>query len=269
VKILKLANPVLLVALLVGAPCLAASPAGGCTTSREYITTLEYLRDAKSLSVPEEEARKLAGEVARGCSGAADRFIRVTELLLRAGLTGKDAVRNGKVFAAKDKVVTETFITVFKGAFFEDGLDLDISAALRMALSLSAEFPGDIVAVQKDFEKLVGYCVNKKRLDLPRPKCGGFAAGLLKKGQSWQGGVFGSFEELFEFLTSSEGAGIITSQALQLSEEAIAGGPDSPRNFIQAYKYASSEKGLKMDRSAALAFARELALSASLSAQRH
>src|SRR5688572_3898868 len=58
-------------------------PYQGCQSTREFVTTLEYLRDQKQLGLDEREGRKIAYEVAKGCTGAARRFQWSFEILLK------------------------------------------------------------------------------------------------------------------------------------------------------------------------------------------
>src|SRR4051794_21970772 len=60
-----------------------------CTTTREYITSLEYLRSRKESAMADTDAQKVARQVAKGCTGAAGRFIRISTLLQTTGLGPK------------------------------------------------------------------------------------------------------------------------------------------------------------------------------------
>lgn len=236
----------------------------GCTATREYITALEYLRQDKNLSVAEAQARKIASDVALGCTGAADRFIRVTRTLNASGLSGADAAKTGLSFTPRTDREVETFVAVFRRAFLKEGLDLDLLSSMRLARSLTTEFEGDILAVRDDFETLLDYCLDEGKLGLPRPRCGSFAADLARKGQNYSGGVSRPFIRAFEFLVGAKGTGnnpeMTRDQALELAQAAIASGPDGADNFIQGYRYATSPKGLDLPRNDALAFARKMAL---------
>jgi hypothetical protein len=237
----------------------AASPAwGSCTATREYVTTLEYLRDRKELAIPEADARKVAQETAKGCSGAARRMIRVSSMLSKAGFGSKDSLENGLAFAKSTDEATDTFVTIFQRAFLPEHLDLDLQASLSMAQSLTRGFEGDTVAVRKDFEKLVDFCASSKNLDLPKPQCGVFAARVAKLGQEWKGGIYPGFVKVFDFARSEKGVQVPTGQALKIAEKIVAAGPDSPENFISAYRYAVSKRGLGMNEKAALDFATEM-----------
>ncbi len=231
-----------------------------CPASREYITALEFLRDNKDLKLPETEARKVADAIAKGCAGAAERFIRVSGLLTRAGFSGHEAAENGKRFAVGTAAEVDTFVSVFKRAFAEEYLDLDLEASLHMALALSKEFAGDQPQVRNDFERLLAFCSEDRKLGLPKPQCGAFASRLAAKGEPWNGGVALPFIRGYEYLTSTHGPSLITGDALKLGEALLAAGPGAFENFTQAYGYAVAEHGLALGRENAIKFARELAL---------
>lgn len=233
----------------------------GCTIAQEYITTLEFLRDRRELEVPEKEAREMAEKVAAGCTGSAKRFIRVAQVVSKAGLSAHDAVKTGLEFVTRTDREAETFITVFQKSFLKEYLDLDLRAAMRMAHALSTQFEGDQLAVRGDFERLVEYCVGATNLDLPRPECGAWAARIARQGDRFSGGVAEPYLAIFEFARSGEpGPGLTTGNALKLAEELVAFGPGVDQNFIRGYRYAASPSGLALTQNDALAFARRMAL---------
>src|SRR5262245_17223853 len=70
----------------------------GCTATREFVASMEFLRSRKDLAVPEEQARTIAEKVALGCSGSGLRFIRLVQVLSRAGVGANNAVNTGVEF---------------------------------------------------------------------------------------------------------------------------------------------------------------------------
>lgn len=231
----------------------------GCTTTREYVTTLEFLRHRREFDVSEQQAQLIAKEVSQGCTGAARRFILVSSALSQAGLTSQDAFKAGIEFSIRTDSDADAFVTVFQKAYLEDALDLDVGSAMKLARQLSSEFDGDTVAAREDFEKLVSYCVSAKHLDLPRPQCAIHAVRLVKLGQGWGGGIAAPFIQAFEFLRSDSGPELSTADAFPLAEKLVSATPDSVENFISGYKYAVSKHGLDLPREQAIEFAREMA----------
>jgi hypothetical protein len=254
--------PVLMLCLVAPAWAAAASPEfreSGCTSTREYVTTLEFLRAQSSFSLSEKAAREIAETVSKECGGAARRFIRVTSVLSKAELGSKDAVKAGLAFAARADVEADTFVEVFQKAFLKDYLDLDLASSMRMAYSLTTQFEGDVMAVRNDFFRILEFCLSSNGLDLPRPRCGEMAASIARKGQGYSGGIGAPFIQAFEFLKSDKGPKLATADALKLAEQLVASGPGASENFILGYRYAVSKKGLDLAGKDAIAFASQMA----------
>ncbi|HUP58576.1 MAG TPA: hypothetical protein VM598_14050 [Bdellovibrionota bacterium] len=246
------------IAMILGsAPGLAAET---CNSTRDYVTTLEFLRSHKEFSVPEPEARKIAGLVVLGCEGSAARFVRVTETLTRAGLGTKNAFELGIDLAARTDNETEAFVAVFRSAFLEEYLDLDLASSISLARSLSIEFEGDVLGAREDFERVVAFCSSDKGLDLPKPQCAQLAARIAGRGKAFSGGISDAFLSLFTFLRSEPGPRLATGPALALAEELLAGGRGSADNFIQGYRYGISKSGLALGTHDAVAFAKGLTI---------
>jgi hypothetical protein len=231
-----------------------------CTTTKEYITSLEFLRAHQELALPEKDARNLAMRASQGCSGAAQRFIEVASVLHHAGFSGKKAIQTGLKFTQRTDTEAKTFVSVFLKCFLSEFLDLQPSIALRIATDLSVKFAGDIENVQHDFEKLVKFCLDTQDLDLPRLECASLSARLAQRGEKFNGGIADSWIHLFHFLRSDHGPGLTSAQAIPLAEKLLEGGRESAENFIQAYKYAVSSNGLAMEVREAIRFAKTMTL---------
>ena len=231
-----------------------------CKSTREFVTAYEFLKENKEFSLQPQDIMTIADKVSNGCTGAANRLITVTNLLIKAQLDSKSALSYGQKFAAGTDVEMKTFKTVFIQSYFGDYLDLPLFDALKMANSLSLEFEGDKEKVQKDFERLVKYCVSEKELDLPRPQCARIAASVTRQGQNFKEGVSKSFIALVEFITTDRrGPKRSTVEALNLAEKMVAFGPEAEKNFVTAYRYASSKSGLNLDIVKSLEFAEKMA----------
>lgn len=243
------------------APPQEATP---CSSIREYITALEYLRASAQFKIPEKNARELALKVSQGsstsCDGAAKRFIRVSSTLTRAGVLSHDAIQSGLDFSHRSEVETESFLTVFLKSYLQDSLDLTLQDSLRLARSLTLEFHGDVQSVRKDFERIVQFCVGEKDLGLPRPLCASLATRVAKAGENYPGGVAEDFIQMVLFLSSEKGPQITQNDALNLAEKLLPAGKDSSKKLIQAYRYAHAHPGLDLPVREALQFAQEMTL---------
>lgn len=230
-----------------------------CPATIEFVTTLEFLRNQKDKLASDQESRKIATQVSEGCEGAAKRFIRTVQLLVKAGAIPPKALELGVEFAGRNDVQTEAFAFVFKRAFLKEYIDLDLNSAIQMARTLSIDFNGDPRIAKQDFEKITDFCTSKKELDLPLPLCGNLAARVAKSGVKYKNGAAQPFLKTFEFSTSKAGPHLITSASLNIAEEIIEIGEGASESFIQAFRYAVSKSGLNLDISASLDFAKTMA----------
>ena len=242
----------------VALPVARTGPTPVCPAGVEFVATHEFLRSFNDAKVPDSEALKIAENVAHGCAGAGKRFMRVTELLVRSRLGTAEAMRLGVEMAQRTDSDTDAFVAVFARAYPAEYLDLDLRSSLRLALSLSSEFKGDVVAVRKDFEKLVDFCVSEKGLDLPKPTCAELSARVARLGEAYAGGIAESYFKLYDFLKSDAGPRLPTAAALASCEEVVASGPGAAENFMQAFRYAMAEKGLNLSIQNALALGKKM-----------
>ena len=230
-----------------------------CLSTREYITTLEYLRDHKDFSLTESQAREIADKVSTGCSNASKRFVNVTEILSKAGLPSNKAISTGIKFANKDDDAAEAFLTVFKGSFNEQLLDLDMGMALQTALELADTFKGNRKSAVKDFNLLIDFCLSKKNLDLPLTKCASISTRVIKSGEEFDYKVGESFIDLFNYLSKPNKPNLPTYQALEVSEQVVKYGPEAKGNFMRSYEYAVDKKGLDLTVKEAIDFGKLMA----------
>lgn len=232
-----------------------------CTYAKEYITSLEYFRAHKEFELPDNVAKEIAWKISRGCNHSAQRFIRVTATLSRSGTSMRDAVHFGLEFVQRTDTEAETFLVVFTRSFLADFLDLDIKTSLDLASSLSTQFKGNSMSARKDFEKFVHFC-SKTRGDLsyPIPFCARLSADLAGRGERFPNGIADPLIELYTFLRSDHGPSLASREALKLATDLMQGGPEATPNFIQAYQYAVSKKGLAVGEAEALHFAQKMAV---------
>lgn len=230
-----------------------------CQVAREFVTTLEYLRAKSVYAVPEDQARKVADKVSSGCTGAARRFVATTELLVTAGLDTKSAIEAGIKFAKLSESHAINFQHIFRQAFTAKYLDLPLNTSLEVAMKLSGEFDGNHKKAREDFDKLVSFCMDKKKLDLPIPYCAQAAARITQNGDRFSEPIAKSFLKLYEFLTSKDGPSRTVVDALKIAEDIIKNGPVGADNFIFAYKFATSKKGLDLDGTKSITFALNIA----------
>lgn len=229
-----------------------------CPAAKEYITTLNYLRDRESLGFNEAEMQEASLKVSKGCLGAAERFTKTFETMMKTQAGARGSLALAMELADKTDSYTETFLEIFKKSYLAEYLDLDYGTALQMARSLSIEYTGDPIIAEKDFLRLVDFCTNDKWLGLSKPRCGVIAGRVIKTAENFKREVAPLFEKVFEFIISDRGPTPDLMMALDLSEKLVAMGPDSPENFMQAYRFAVNEDGLRLTAKDSIDFAMKI-----------
>lgn len=231
-----------------------------CESTKEYITAIEFLRDKSEMAAPEAEAQKMALEVSKGCTGAANRFIRIAKLLVRSHFTPRNAIESANKFVLKSDIEADAFVEVFLQAFAKENLDMDVVSSAEIAHSLSNEFTGDVKTSSSDFKAISIYCIdNKDTLKFNKFDCGKLAQRIAKKGQNSGQSVAKAFENIYEFLISQKGPRLNIESALKTSEDVLAISAKAVDNYIQGYKYAVSTDGLKLTSPNAIEFAMKMA----------
>ena len=217
-----------------------------CKSSREYITTLEYLRDKKAFALSEAQSKEMALKVSGGCTDASKRFIETTDLLVKAEMDSRKVFDYSLKMALASNEASQTFQKVFKESFVQDLLDLDLFVALDTAYQLSFDFSGNYSDLSNDFNYLVRFCVDQKSLGLPIKECAQFATRIARIGSQIRSPVSETFRKGFEFLTRPDKSNLPTVDALKTLERILPFGGQGLENFTQAYDYATSEKGLAL-----------------------
>jgi hypothetical protein len=227
-----------------------------CLSTREFITTLTYLREHKSFSLPEKSIRELSEKIATGCTGASKRFIEVTDLLVKAGYPSAKSIQLAQRFASGTDKESEAFQSVFKSSFVKELLDLSLQEAIDIAMILSLDYDGDPSVAQAEFEKIIKFCTADSSLGLPLLACGKLATRVVRSGGSHSFKVGEEFVDLFRYLGKKD---FVTKDALAISEDVVAQGPTASENFKRAYEFALEKDGLGLGRKEARAFALNMA----------
>lgn len=226
-----------------------------CESTREYVTTVQYLRDEKDFGLKNSDILKIADEISQGCSGASQRFIKISKLLTKVGIDTKSSLETAKKFAAKGDSFVDAFITIFKQTYSSNELDLDALNAMQISVKLSVEFDGTVKHAVSDFNELANFCKDRKEMDLPIPQCAQLATKITRLGQKYNEPIATPFIKLVRFLEESKrGPEQPKSEVLKIAEKVIAHGPIASQNFIDAYKYAVKKDGLGISDKDAIAF---------------
>ncbi len=230
-----------------------------CLSAREYITAVRFLRQQKDFSLNEKQIRTLADTVSKGCTGSSKRFILVTKLLVKTGLDSRSSLKLAVKLSNRTEKEIKTFTYIFKRSYLKDFLDLDIKTSIDIAYMLANKFDGNHLNSQRTFNQILRLCNHKGQLDMPSKTCAKLAARVAKSGKDFKKPIGDGFKKLFHYLIKSDGPNLATFKALQLAEEMMKNGPKSSRNFIQAYKFGISKKGLNVTRGQSINFAKKIA----------
>lgn len=202
----------------------------------------------------------VASFVSKGCNNASIRFIKIVKLLTYVGIDSSTAISTAKEFVNESDEKTNTFVTIFKGSFLKNYLDMDLLNAKKIAFSLTIGLQKDPKIIQKDFMTITKFCVEHETLDLPKPKCGQYAIKIIKAADLYEGSIGDAMMGLFDFMTKDKkGPKLPTYKALELTESVLKYGPMARKNFETGFRYALSNKGLKVGRGDAINFGLEMA----------
>lgn len=239
---------------------ITPNPDSFCLSSREYITTVHYLRDQKEFGLSEKEIQKTADSVSTGCTNASKRFINTIKILTKLGIDARSAAQTALKFASKTDKHSETFIKIFKYSYNPDKLDLDALSAINLSLSLSADFGGDLENAVENYQDIVEYCLENKSLELPLSQCAILSKDITLKGINFQKPLAPDFKKLATFLqTDKDGPKLSVLESLKITKKVIVFGPTARENYIQAFRFATAKSGLKLSHKDALIFAQKMA----------
>jgi hypothetical protein len=230
-----------------------------CLAAREYITTIQFFKQQSELALNQKQILKYADLVSRGCTGASERFIKVTKLLTGMGIDTKSSIDTAGLISQKTDDYSKAFIQIFKYAYHSDFLNLDARQSMKIATELSTRYNGDINQSIDDFKKTVELCLHKKSMQLTPIHCAQVATQITKHGQDFQASVFESFADIMIFLQyKKKGPGLDRKNALKIALNISAFGPKSGENFKQTYRYAVSKKGLAYNAKQAITLANKI-----------
>ena len=230
-----------------------------CPSAKEYVTTYNYLRSQQeALGLSMEETQNISQQVSKGCTGAAPRFIKSFEVLNKVGLGGRSALMTGINLAQHSEEHAEAFIIIFKKAYLQKYLDLDMRTAYKLASELSIQFNGKPMKALNDFDKLTKFCMHNKYSQLPIPICASVAASIIKKGEFYNKNLANDFMTVFMYLRKDSSLQLDIQKALQMAETIVTSGPEAGENFRIAYEFGISQKGLNFTAQQALDFAQTM-----------
>lgn len=229
-----------------------------CASAEVFQKTHDYLRDRKDLPVEGMAARKIASEVAMNCSGAFERFRVVFELLFESGLSVRQTLKTAIEYSKRTDSSTKVFVDSFKYLYLEKYLDVNIQVALELAHELASSWQGADDQVGRDFVQTVEFCLDPKALNLSQKECFDLSLRIARLSQFFPQGAFKAFQDLYSQLRQEKKYGLSVGSALDVALKVTAQGPKGAENFLAAYDYAISPKGLNESADFALKHALKL-----------
>jgi hypothetical protein len=230
-----------------------------CDSHREFVTTLEFMRKQDFYELGEQHSREIAKSVAKGCTGAAERYARVYELLKKVEAGARTTIATAIELAQKTDSHVTTFMDVFRNAYGEKALDLDLNNSIKIATALSVSYEGDPLKAKTDYDRLVKFCLDDKKVGGSIPLCAELALEITKSGEKFKSHVAGVFIETYEFLRTTKDLNLQISTALDIAKRVVEIHPVAGKNYIAAMKYSLSKDGLKLPIEKSLSFAFEIA----------
>lgn len=231
------------------------SPPVYCEATKEFITTFEYLKKREDLSGMADNAARTAMTVAKGCNGSALRFINTVEILDKTELTKRDVLKTSTELAQLKDESVKSFITIFKYAYSQDSLDMSLQNAMKLARSLAIDTHASPLVTEKDFQKLVEFCLNKEGIDQTKAFCSKYVQDIVSQTDLFNVSIADSFIEFYKLSVSKEGLNLLPKDAIRFSSQLIKIHPRAFENFLSAYAYAGSQEGLAYKKQDALRFA--------------
>ena len=230
-----------------------------CYSSREFITTVEYLRQRQQeLALTEKQIRNIADTVSQGCSRAAQRFARAFDVMTRAQVASNSGLQLALQLSKLPDEYTHAFLEIFKLSFLKQNLDLDLHTSLKIAVSLSTDYAGKPHHAHKDFLKLTKFCTQNQSTQLPLNTCARLARRIVKHNENYSEEIADAFIKVFTFAKDQQSLNLNTRDALKLAQQVSRHSAQAADNFIAAYSYGTSEKGLGLQAQQALKFSKVL-----------
>ncbi len=226
-----------------------------CQSHREFITTLEYMRKQDHYKMGEVFSRDIAHQVSNGCTGAAKRFVKIYELLVKVEAGARSSAQFAVELAQKSDAHVETFMGVFKNAYEPQKLDLDVLSSVKIAQRLSSDYQGDVQQALRDYESLVSFCLDEQHIGASAPQCALLAAEVATAGEGHKESISKSFQKLYTWLRTDSSTGVSMKKAIEISKTVVATHPKAVENFMMAYKYGLKDKGLNFSANQSLNFA--------------
>ena len=228
--------------------------AAECESTKEFVSTVSYLRKQKNFTLPDNEILKTALLVSENCNGASKRFQQMLSTLVSAGVDHEHARHFAVNYSEEDSESVDAFLSLFQGLVLEKKFNLPFYQAFETAKFFAESSKGNKAMLKKDFLGFLAFCFEDSNgIMLSLDHCRSLSLKYLKLHAVFPKGVFQDFKSLFVFLRDQKETGLPIASALSITQTVLQNGPGSQRNFIDSYKYGLYQLNMKPSQSLALA----------------
>lgn len=238
-----------------------------CDRGREVVTLLKYL-DRNPTTIPDLPQRlEVAKQVAKGCDGAAQRYITMIELGQKSemspALMRKTALQAAQTSSPAFEVFRKSFIWVYR----EDGLNLSALQAVELLSPLMDISKADDLQraewLEDEALDTLKVCEKSKTLrDLPLSDCLKFTVQVLQSASIQQQNIS---KQVRQFLDEFHSQALLSKSSMkepdvpqklnllvQILQQKY---PRSTFDFILTYRYLTSDAGPKLSHTDAVSAA--------------
>ncbi|MEK6628722.1 MAG: hypothetical protein AABY53_08850 [Bdellovibrionota bacterium] len=217
-----------------------------CESSKEFITTIEYLRNQKAFTLPDSEIFKVAMSISENCNGSSRRFQKMLNTLVATGVDHNHALKFSLQYSKEDNESVDVFLSLFQGLVLEKKFNLPFYEAFETAKFFAENTRGNKYELKKDFLGFLDFCFDDPNgTMLPLDQCRKLSFKYLDLQKNFPNGVFKEFKTLFTFLRDQKETGLPIAGALSLTQEVLLSGPGAQKNFIDSYKYGLHSLNMK------------------------
>lgn len=208
-----------------------------CHSSREFITSVKFLKAEEVYPEHSDKVKELALQIMEGCVGATQRFKDVFLTLDKAGFPRAKTVEVALEFTKHSDAQAKSFCLTFQKAYLKKYLDLTPADALKLARSMAAGIDKKVSIASDDFEKAVAFCINNRKVDLPKRYCAERAIALAQYADRYGESLFGDFKDTYFWFLKSFGKDISAPKAIEQALKVVSYGPKSSENFIRSFEF--------------------------------
>ncbi len=229
-----------------------------CKSTDEFKKAVEFLSKETDLSLSETAMVEHAYDISKGCTGAAERFTELYQLLKKSGVDLGESFKLAKIFSRLESERALSFKEIFKKTFLENYLNLDFKNAFDLSLSLSKDYKGSPENIKNDFVSMTQFCLSEKEMSLDYKTCTELIIQITKSTEMYKNGVFADFKKLYDFLRNDKRLGLSIQSSIKIIPQILKNGPQAVTNFTNAFNYSVNESPVKLNENQALKLALSL-----------